>query len=115
MATGVGELVLQTAGETRLVVDCKMNPTALVGQAKMTFVPEGMVVSCAGVENKNYERSVDLTLAKITADWWFNPSAEQLQKEMGGRRLPPLFVREARILRNRAVWPAGARHERPSH
>jgi hypothetical protein len=29
--TGAGELVIQTAGETRFVVDCKMNPAALVG------------------------------------------------------------------------------------
>src|SRR6266536_521309 len=49
--TGVGELVLQTAGEARLVVDCKVNPTALVGHVKMTLVPEGMMVSCAGDEN----------------------------------------------------------------
>ena len=47
MTTGAGELVLQT-GETRFVVDCKVNPTALVGHVKMTFVPEGMIVSLKG-------------------------------------------------------------------
>ena len=29
--TGEGKFALQTAGETRFVVDCKMNPAALVG------------------------------------------------------------------------------------
>jgi len=46
--TGTGELVVQTAGETRFVVDCKVNPVALVGHVKITFAPEGMTVSCGG-------------------------------------------------------------------
>ena len=41
---GTGETVLQTAGGTRLVVDCKVNPTALVGHVKMTFAPYGISV-----------------------------------------------------------------------
>ena len=41
MTTGAGELVLQTTGETRLVVDCKVNPTALVDHLKM--IPPGEV------------------------------------------------------------------------
>ena len=42
--------LVQTAGETRLVVDCKLNPAALVGHAKITFVPERMIVSCADAQ-----------------------------------------------------------------
>jgi len=38
--TGGGELVVQLAGETRFVVDCKVNPAALVDHVKITFVPE---------------------------------------------------------------------------
>ena len=45
--TGAGELVIQTAGETRFVVDCRVNPVALVGHVKMTFAPEGNMVSVA--------------------------------------------------------------------
>ena len=39
MTTGQGESALQTAGETRFVVDCKVKPVALVGHVKMTFAP----------------------------------------------------------------------------
>src|ERR1039458_6833365 len=42
--TGPGETVLQTAGETRFVVACKVNTAALVGHVKTTFVPEGNMV-----------------------------------------------------------------------
>ena len=35
---GAGKLVFQTVGETRLVVDSKVKPVALVGQVKMTLV-----------------------------------------------------------------------------
>ncbi len=35
--TGPGETPLQTADETRFVVDCNVNPAALVGQDKITF------------------------------------------------------------------------------
>src|SRR5215831_10337673 len=52
MTTGAGELVLQTTGETRLVVDCKVKPTALVDHDRTASVPEGMIVSCAGDENR---------------------------------------------------------------
>ena len=51
MMTGAGELVLQTAGESRFVVDCKVKPKALVGHVKMIPLggtPEGMMVSWAG-------------------------------------------------------------------
>src|SRR5260221_9445588 len=50
--TGAGELVVQT-GETRFVVDCNVNPTALVGHVKMTFAPEGMIVSCGALTDPN--------------------------------------------------------------
>ena len=46
--TGAGELVVQSADETRFVVDCKVNPAALVGHVKITYVPEGKIVSCDG-------------------------------------------------------------------
>ena len=44
--TGAGELVIQTAGETRFVVDCYVNPVALVGHVKITLAPEGIIVRC---------------------------------------------------------------------
>src|ERR1039457_1168836 len=43
--TAAGETLLQTVVETRLVVDCKVNPVALVGHVKTTFAPEGNMVS----------------------------------------------------------------------
>src|SRR5438477_12628378 len=51
ITTGAGELVTQAAGETRLVVDCKVNPAALVGQVKtipLGGTPESKIVSCGG-------------------------------------------------------------------
>ena len=47
--TGPGETVVQAAGETRFVADCKVNPVALVGQVKITSAPEGTIDSCCGV------------------------------------------------------------------
>ena len=44
--TAPGETVLQTAGEPRFVVDCKVNPAALAGQVKITLPPEGIMASC---------------------------------------------------------------------
>src|ERR1017187_3083133 len=46
--TGPGELVVQTADEPRFVVDCNVNPAALVGHVKITLAPEGAIVSCGG-------------------------------------------------------------------
>src|ERR1039458_10856348 len=46
--TAAGETLLQTVVKTRLVVDCKVNPVALVGHVKITLAPEGMIVSCGG-------------------------------------------------------------------
>src|ERR1043165_8747428 len=51
MTTGEGELVLQTPGENRLVEDCKVKPTALVGHVKTWCAPETVIVSCAGEES----------------------------------------------------------------
>ena len=51
--TGPGETVLQTAGETRFVVDCKVNPAALVGHVKITFTPEEIMVSCGALTDPN--------------------------------------------------------------
>ena len=46
VATGAGRLVFQTAGETRFVVDCKVNPVKLAGHVTITLVPERIIVSC---------------------------------------------------------------------
>src|SRR5665213_622606 len=42
-----GETIFQPAGETRLVVDCKVNvsPAVLVGQIKTTLAAERLIVS----------------------------------------------------------------------
>ena len=50
--TGAGGLVVQT-GEARFVVDCRVKPVKLVGQAKMTFAPEGIIVSWVANERLN--------------------------------------------------------------
>ena len=50
--TGAGKLVLQTDGETRLVVDCKVTPAALAGHDTTTFVPERVMVNCGGNGNE---------------------------------------------------------------
>ena len=52
MTNGAGEFVLQPRCEFRFVVDCKVNPTAFVDQIKTMFALEGMMVSCAGDENR---------------------------------------------------------------
>ena len=46
--TGAGETVVQTAGETRFVVDCKVNPAALVGQEMTTVLPEREIWTSGG-------------------------------------------------------------------
>ena len=51
MTTGAGELVLQSAGETGFVVDCKVNPAVLVGHVKtipLGGTPERKIVNCGG-------------------------------------------------------------------
>src|SRR6185369_100694 len=52
LTNGASEFVLQSPGESRLVVDCKVKPMALVDQVKTTFALEGMMISCAGDENR---------------------------------------------------------------
>ena len=47
--TGAGETVVHSACETRSVVDCNVNPVALVGQVKITLGPEEMIVSCGWI------------------------------------------------------------------
>ena len=51
--TGPGETVLQTAGETRFVVDCRVNAAALVGHVKITLATERIIVSCGGMKRLN--------------------------------------------------------------
>ena len=53
MTTGPGETVVQTAGETRFVVDCKKNPATLAGHVKIIFAPEGITVSCGALTDPN--------------------------------------------------------------
>src|SRR3954471_17877226 len=48
MRTGVGETGFQIAGEDRFVVDCNLNSPAFVRHVKITFDPEGMMMSCGG-------------------------------------------------------------------
>jgi hypothetical protein len=38
----------QAFGNARFVVDCGVNPAAAAGHVRMTFAPEGMMVSCGG-------------------------------------------------------------------
>src|ERR1039458_5063434 len=45
MTTGNGELVVQTAGETKFVVNSKVNPEAMFVHVTMTLVPERMMFS----------------------------------------------------------------------
>jgi hypothetical protein len=42
----VTETTFQITGEIRFVVDSKLKPVTLVGHVKITFVPEGVIVSC---------------------------------------------------------------------
>ena len=44
--TGAVELVLQTAGGVRLVVNSNVNPEAVFVHVKITLVPAGVMVSC---------------------------------------------------------------------
>ena len=46
--TGAAELVVQLADEPRFVVDCKLNPMAVIGHVKMRLVLEGSKLSCGG-------------------------------------------------------------------
>ena len=48
--TGAGELVCQTADESRLVVDSKVKSIVLVGHVKIKFVPETQIVNCGANE-----------------------------------------------------------------
>src|SRR2546430_10842558 len=69
--SGVGELVLQTAGETRLVADCKVNPAALAGRDNMMQLggtPEGVMVSCG--RNERPDRSEERRVGKECRSRW---------------------------------------------
>src|SRR5579862_6436293 len=50
---GAVVLVIQTAGAIRLVVDSKVKPVALVGQVRITLVPEGLMASSGGLMDAN--------------------------------------------------------------
>ncbi len=43
---GSGKTVFQTTGESRFVVNCKMNPAKLLGHDIIISVAEGIIVSC---------------------------------------------------------------------
>ena len=51
--TGAGETIVQTAGGSRLVVDCNVKPATLVGHAKITLVAERRMDSCGVNEMLN--------------------------------------------------------------
>src|SRR5438128_1051451 len=57
-STGAGETVVQIVGETRFVVDCKVNSTALVGHVKITFASERITASCGGVTGNEMPNTV---------------------------------------------------------
>src|SRR5207249_4846061 len=42
--TGADEAVVQATGESRFVVNCKVNPAALLSHVKTTLSPEGMIL-----------------------------------------------------------------------
>ena len=50
--TGAGETLIQVAG-TRFVVDCRLNPEAAAGQAKITFGPVRVTVSSGALTEPN--------------------------------------------------------------
>ena len=43
--TGNGETLLQTTGDTKLVVNCKVNPVKLADHVKITSAPEKRMAS----------------------------------------------------------------------
>ena len=43
--TGTASLAVTQFGEAKLVVDCKVNPAALVAHVKITFAPEDLTAS----------------------------------------------------------------------
>ena len=51
--TGAGETAFQATGETRLAVDCKLQPQALVGHVRITFAPEEVMVSSGALTGGN--------------------------------------------------------------
>jgi hypothetical protein len=53
MTTGGIETLIHTADGERFVVHCKVNPGALVGQIRITFVPAAVIVSVGGIEMLN--------------------------------------------------------------
>ena len=48
MMTGVGTTGVQVAAGVGLGADCRMYPVELVGQVRMTLVPERVMASCGG-------------------------------------------------------------------
>jgi hypothetical protein len=45
--TGTGKTLVQTGGETRLLLDCKKDVPP-VGHVKTTFKPDGAMANCGG-------------------------------------------------------------------
>ncbi len=56
--TGSGETVVQNAGETRFVVDCKLNPAALVGNVSVSWRSTAHY-SYGAASRKNWSRGGD--------------------------------------------------------
>src|SRR5665213_755434 len=44
--TGNGKFVFQRPGESKVAVDCNLNPVVVVGHVKTTFVPERVMFNC---------------------------------------------------------------------
>ncbi len=63
--TGAGETLLQTEGEAKFVVDCNVNPTALVGHVKTTFEPEEMMINCGGALTAPADPSEKLNIVPL--------------------------------------------------
>ena len=57
---GVEITLVQTAGETKSVADCKVNPVALLGQDRTTSVPADAMVNCGGVDGNEMLNIVPL-------------------------------------------------------
>ena len=60
MTIGPGETVAQLGGERRFVVDCNMKSVALVVHDRITFVPDGVMVSCGLVTGNSMLKIVPL-------------------------------------------------------
>ena len=97
---GSGELVVQT-GETRFVADCKLNPVGLVGQVKITFPSEELIVSCGGMIGKEMLNIVPLPLAPPANAVPYSVLPDKIRLPFGPA--PSLLMQETSLLGEQAV------------